>query len=223
MNNEKRFDALAWRLHRVGLRPDHLTFLQTPVYAGLVYSAYRAKLEPAFLLLFAGLQLVVVLLDGMDGILARRTGTVSRRGHLLDSLFDIVGIGVTLWAVNYLYPSLGQWAFLLLFVNFLVYVQNEIQGTKAITYTRGPVTIGLLLERFYPGVLLVGLLLPLALGLILMVTRVEWRKRLWNWYQFLTAGRRREYKAVPRRERAALGTVPAAAPPPEARDRKSVV
>lgn len=204
MDDEKRFDALAWWLHKLGVRPDHLTYLQAPVYAGMVLVGYRAAAEAAYLWAFAALQILVVILDGADGIMARRTGTATRRGHLLDSTFDVTGIGITLWVAFHLHAELAGWLLLLMFVNFLVYMQNEIQGTKSITYTRGPVTIGLILEQWYPGLLLMGILLPLAIGLALMATRVAWRKRLWNYYQFFTAGRRREYKAVPRAERAQL-------------------
>lgn len=229
--NEKRFDNLAWWFYKRGVRPDHLSLLQAPVYAGMAGVVFAAERDPRLLLWFVALQAFVVLLDGADGILARRTGTTTRRGHLLDSLFDIVGIGLTLWAIGHLYPTLQSWAFALLFLNFLVYIQNEIQGTKAVTYTRGPATIGLYLQQFYPGERLlgepalpfVGILLPLAYGGALMLTRLEFRKRLWNYYQFLTAGQRGAYKATPREARAGLASPgarqrseqPAAASPPD--------
>lgn len=212
MRNEKMFDHVAWWLYRRGVRPNDLTFLQLPCFIALAYVGYLGEF-----FWFGALQILVILIDGADGILARRTGSTSRRGHLLDSLFDILGIGITLWVVSFhhgaetfLAFSISQLAFFLLFVNFLVYIQNEIQGTKAITYTRGPVTIALYLETFYPGLGLirVSLLVPLVIGLLLMVTRVDWRKRIWNWYQFLTAGKRHEYKATPRPERAALSRPP---------------
>lgn len=205
--DEKALDSFTWWLHKRGVRPNHFTLAQAPFLVWLWWAGVNAQL-----LLFGALQILVVLLDGIDGILARRTGTVTRRGHLLDSIFDIAGIGVTLWVVILLHPEHTQWAFALLFLNFVVYIQNEIQQTKSITYTRGPVTAGLYLAQWYPEVLLAGLLLPLLIGSILLVTRLELRKRLWNWYQFLTAGLRREYKAVPREQRAALTPPPARAP-----------
>lgn len=216
---EKRFDAVAWWFHRHGFRPDHFTYAQTPVYVMMVVSAVRS--EPWA---FGFLTVMAVFLDGADGILARRTGTVSRRGHLLDAFYDIVGIGITLWAAAEMYPNAAGFPFvplppieqlllLLLVVNFLVYVQNEIQGTKSITYTRGPVTFGIVLEQYWPGLLVIGVLLPLLIGTALIFTRVAWRRRLWNWYSFLTAGRRKEYKAVPRRERPHYSEHPARFPP----------
>jgi phosphatidylglycerophosphate synthase len=222
VGNEKAFDALAWRLYKAGVRPDHLTFLQVPVYILLVATVWRAEEDPLrWLLWFAILQVLVTVIDGADGILARRTGTATRRGHLLDSLFDIVGIGITIWAAAHLHPGVAQWALALLLVNFLVYLQNEIQGTKSITYTRGPVTFGLYLQTLepetmlwgMPGLALAGILLPLGYGSILMLTRLEWRQRLWNYYQFLTAGLRREYKAVPREQRAGLPAPEPSRPP----------
>lgn len=216
---EKRFDAVAWWFHRHGFRPDHFTYAQTPVYVVLVVAALRDEPWAFFVL-----TVFAVLLDGADGVLARRTGTVTRRGHLLDAFYDIVGIGVTLWAAAQMYPDaaglpyvalppIEQLLLVLLVINFLVYVQNEIQGTKAITYTRGPVTGGIVLEQYWEGLLVIGVLLPLLIGTALLFTRVAWRKRLWNWYSFLTAGRRKEYKSVPRRERPEYGRHPARFPP----------
>ncbi|MBI2077121.1 MAG: CDP-alcohol phosphatidyltransferase family protein [Euryarchaeota archaeon] len=202
---EKVFDALAWRLHRMGVRPDHISFLQVPVYAGMIYSAYESWRDPAvnwgLLWTFGWLQVFAFLIDGADGILARRTGQVTREGHLLDALFDIAGIGITIWAVYIHYPQLGSWLLALLLVNFFVYIQNEIQGTKSITYTRGPVTIAFVFASMYPQLLFIGIVLPLVLGVILIFTRVAWRKRFWSYWQFFTAGRREEYKAIPREQR----------------------
>jgi phosphatidylglycerophosphate synthase len=202
---EKRFDNLAWWFHRHGIRPDHFTYAQTPIYIALVIAALRADVWAFFILTIIG-----ILIDGADGILARRTGTVTRRGHLLDSFFDILGIGITIWAASIIFPNadtlifppMDQLLLGLLMVNFLVYLQNEIQGTKAVTYTRGPLIIGMVLEPQYEGLLLFAVLLPLLIGLALIFTRVAWRRRLWNWYQYLTAGRRKEYKAIPRLQRA---------------------
>jgi phosphatidylglycerophosphate synthase len=200
---EKIFDNLAWRLHRAGVRPDHISFLQIPVYATMVAVGWGADTTTERWI-FGWLQVLAFLIDGADGILARRTGTVTKHGHLLDSIFDIAGIGLTIWVVAKHHPLLGQWLLALLFVNFLVYLQNEIQGSKSVTYTRGPLTIAFVFELYYPGVLEIGIALPLFFGMVLLFTRVAWRQRVWTWYQFLTAGRRREYKAAPREQRAGL-------------------
>lgn len=200
---EKIFDHLAWKLHRAGVRPDHISFLQIPVYAVMIAVGWSADTTTERWI-FGWLQVLAFMIDGADGILARRTGTVTKHGHLLDSIFDIAGIGLTIWVVAKHHPLLGQWLFGLLLVNFLVYLQNEIQGSKSVTYTRGPVTIGFVFELYTPGVLLIGIALPLFFGVVLLFTRITWRQRVWTWYQFLTAGRRREYKAAPREQRAGL-------------------
>lgn len=202
-DREKLFDNLAWWLHRRGVRPNHVSVLQIPVYAAMLYVGYGADV-PVMRWNFLALQVLAFVIDGADGILARRTGTVSRRGHLVDEFFDIAGIGITIWVVIIHHQELSQWLYGLLFVNFLVYIQNEIQGTKNITYTRGPLTLGFALELYAPGLLIAGLALPLVIGVVLLFTRVAWRKRLWTYYQYLTAGRRREYKAVPKAQRLQL-------------------
>lgn len=204
MAGEKRLDRLAWRLYHLGIRPDHVTLMQVPVYLGMIYSGFAAAHDFRYLFIFGTLQILVVVLDGADGMLARRTGTATSRGHLLDSLFDITGIGITLWVASHLYPHYAQLALGLLLVNFLVYLQNEIQGTKSITYTRGPVTLGMVIEYWYPGLLLWAMVMPLGIGALLMLSRVDWRRRVWNWYRYITGGQRREYKQTPRVERARL-------------------
>lgn len=211
---EKIFDSLAWWLHRHGFRPDHVTFLQIPVYVAMFYAGYRAG-ETRWLWAFFWLQGATLIIDGADGILARRTGTVTRHGHLLDAIFDIVGIGITLWTIQQHYPQYGSWLLGLLLINFLVYIQNEIQGTKSITYTRGPAVVAFVLQHYNPEArfMLAGILLPLAFGTVLLFTRVAWRKRFWTYYQFLTAGRRQEYKATPRDQRIQLAEDPRLAPP----------
>jgi phosphatidylglycerophosphate synthase len=202
---EKVFDNMAWWLHRHKIRPDHISFLQVPVYAAMIYTGFRAVNDNiAMIWIFGWLQVLAFLIDGADGILARRTGTVSRRGHLLDEIFDIAGIGITIWIVSMHHGDKSQWLFALLMINFFVYIQNEIQGTKSITYTRGPLTIGFVFEYYYPGVLSIGIALPLIVGVLLLFSRVAWRKRIWAYYQYFTAGLRKEYKRTPREQRESL-------------------
>lgn len=212
---EKVFDNLAWWLHRHRVRPDHITFLQIPVYAAMMWTGFRATNDNITLIwIFGWLQVLAFLIDGADGILARRTGTVSRRGHLLDEIFDIAGIGITIWIISIHHGGKAQWLLALLVVNFLVYIQNEIQGTKSITYTRGPLTLGFVFEYYFPGLLAVGIALPLVFGVLLLFSRVAWRTRIWTYYQYLTAGRRREYKSTPPEERHRLAQHPPPARPP---------
>ena len=206
---EKVFDNLAWFLHRHGVRPNHISFLQIPVYAAMLWTGFRAVNDNITMIwIFGWLQVLAFLIDGADGILARRTGTVSRRGHLLDEIFDIAGIGITIWIVSIHHGDKAQWLFALLMINFFVYIQNEIQGTKSITYTRGPLTIGFVFEYYFEGLLNIGIALPLIFGVLLLFSRVAWRKRVWTYYQYLTAGRRREYKATPKAERQLLAHHP---------------
>ena len=65
-----------------GIRPDHLTLAS--LLLGLSFCPLYFWSKPAA---FAML-LVHVLLDGLDGPLARHTGTASRRGSFTDSMAD---------------------------------------------------------------------------------------------------------------------------------------
>ncbi len=206
---EKLFDNFAWFLHRYGVRPNHVSFVQVPVYGAMIWTGLRAVPDNiAMIWIFGWLQVLAFMIDGADGILARRTGTVSRRGHLLDEIFDIAGIGITIGVVAFHYNTKAPWLFGLLMINFFVYIQNEIQGTKSITYTRGPLTIGFVFEYYYAGLLNIGIALPFVFGVLLLFSRVAWRKRIWTYYQYFTAGRRREYKATPKEQRGLLAHHP---------------
>jgi len=74
---------------RIGLRPNHLTFLS--LLAGLAFC-------PLFLwnrLAAFGFLLAHLLLDGLDGPLARHTGVASNQGSFTDTMSDQVVIAAT--------------------------------------------------------------------------------------------------------------------------------
>ncbi|HLA84840.1 MAG TPA: CDP-alcohol phosphatidyltransferase family protein [Thermoguttaceae bacterium] len=78
------------RLIARGWRADHLTLASTLVglaFCPMYLYGYRAAA-------FAALALHVIL-DGLDGPLARRAGTAGRRGSLTDSMADQVVIAAT--------------------------------------------------------------------------------------------------------------------------------
>lgn len=167
---ENVFDPLAWRLYRAGVRPNHFTFAQVPVYAAQAWFGWHGALP-----WFAAAVVFGIALDGADGIMARRTGHVTPKGRLLDALFDLLGIGVVLLVTALLHPDLGRWSLLLGAANVLVYYQNEVRGEKTVAYTRGPVLVGLLLEPNYAGALGIGVGLPLAVAALILMGRLRTR------------------------------------------------
>ena len=70
----------------LGVRPNHLTIFGALVAGVSGYAAGQGMLLPAGLIFLAG-----SLLDGLDGALARHTGSASRTGAFLDSVLDRVG------------------------------------------------------------------------------------------------------------------------------------
>jgi len=84
-------------LSRMGVRPDHLTLLS--VLVGLAFCPLFFWSKP----LAFGMLALHVLLDGLDGPLARQTNTASRRGSFSDSMADqlvVVASTVTLMAAH---------------------------------------------------------------------------------------------------------------------------
>ncbi len=84
-------------LSRIGVRPDHLTALSA--LAGLAFCPLFFWSKP----LAFGMLAVHVLLDGLDGPLARHTNKASRRGSFSDSMADqlvVVASTVTLMSTH---------------------------------------------------------------------------------------------------------------------------
>lgn len=156
------FERVArWMLAR-GVHPNHLTFAQVPVFAAEVYAAVQG-----WNWLFVGLILFVMALDGGDGILARVGGLQSRRGAVLDSTFDTVGIAVVMWGAAQFFPEAETWLFVLFLMNALLFLQNGLMEEKMVSYVRGPV----ILSVAWPDFLLGGLLLATFLVTWLLVFR----------------------------------------------------
>ncbi len=139
--------AAQWLLVR-GVRPNHFTFLQGPVYVGMMWAAMEAKAWT-----FVLLGNLVIILDGGDGILARVGGLQSRMGALLDAAFDTIGIAVVVWGGSRFFPDWWPLFAALFIFNVLLYVQNDILGQKAVSYVRGPVLIAIVFpETLYVAV-----------------------------------------------------------------------
>lgn len=66
-----------------GLRPNHITFLSFLFGGGACYLIFSSELKAALYLLF-----IHVLLDGMDGPLARHQNLSSNAGSFVDTLVD---------------------------------------------------------------------------------------------------------------------------------------
>ena len=138
-----------WLLDQ-GIHPNHATFLQVPFFAVQVWAATQG--HPW---LFVAMILVVMALDGADGVLARTGNLQSRTGAVLDSTFDTIGIAVVMWGAAQFYPFAETWLFALFLGNALLYLQNAVLEEKMISYLRGPI----ILAVAWPEFLLAGLAL----------------------------------------------------------------
>lgn len=83
------FGPLLHGMTRMGMTPDHLTLLS--LVAGLAFCPVYFWSPPWAL----GLLILHVLLDGIDGPLARHQGTASRRGSFTDTMSDQLVVTAT--------------------------------------------------------------------------------------------------------------------------------
>lgn len=170
MRGKARDEVLDWLarfLYRLGVRPNHLTLAQIPVYAFMIYTGFTGRLW-----VFAVLQMLVISLDGLDGTVARRMGIQSRGGAYLDAAFDLFGIVLVMVVAIYAFPAYASPLGLLLVMNLLLYYQNYRLDEKAVSYVRGPVVLGLLAERQWPGILWVAIWVPLVATVLIIVVRL---------------------------------------------------
>lgn len=137
-----------WLLAR-GVHPNHFTFAQVPVFALEIWAAQQGHAW-----LFVGSILLVIALDGGDGILARTGNLQSRKGAILDSTFDTLGIAIIMWGAAQFFPDFEGW-FLWLFVgNGVIYLQNALLEEKMVSYIRGPTLMAIAWPNFLVGALL---------------------------------------------------------------------
>jgi phosphatidylglycerophosphate synthase len=165
-------DFVARFLYRQGVRPNHLTLAQVPVYALMIHAGYHQRLWA-----FAILQAVVILLDGLDGTVARRMGVQSRKGAYLDAAFDLFGIVLVMVVAIWVFPEYSLILVALLVGNLLLYFQNWLLDEKAVSFVRGPIVLGLIAERQWPGVFAWAVLVPLAVTVLIIVVRMVVRPR----------------------------------------------
>jgi phosphatidylglycerophosphate synthase len=165
-------DMLASGMRRVGIRPNHLTLMQVPVYFFMVRAGIQHDLY-----LFGVLQLLVMALDGLDGTLARRMGIQSRAGAYLDAAFDLFGIVLVMLVAIHVQPHYSVLLMLVLVLNLLLYFQNYLLDEKAVSYVRGPIVVGIVAEGYWPGILLFAIWIPLIVTAVLLLVRVMRKPR----------------------------------------------
>jgi phosphatidylglycerophosphate synthase len=150
-----------WLL-RKGVHPNHLTFLQLPVFALQILAAVHG-----WRYTFAYSTILIIVLDGGDGILARVGRLQTKAGAVLDSTFDTLGIAIVMWGATRFYPDQTTWLMFLFLGNIILFLQNALLNEKVIAYLRGPIAIAVA----YPQTLWGGLLIPTVVIATLLLLR----------------------------------------------------
>ncbi len=166
--NESVFDrrfvpAARWLLAR-GIHPNHFTFLQVPVFAFTIWAAVEGWAWPFSLTI-----LFVMVLDGGDGILARVGNLQSRKGAILDAVFDTLGIALMMWGATKFFPEADAWIMALFLANVLLFLQNALLEEKVVSYVRGPIVAMVP----FPQLLLPALLVASFTVLFLLTVRAK--------------------------------------------------
>jgi phosphatidylglycerophosphate synthase len=150
-----------WLLSK-GIHPNHLTFLQIPVFVLQIFAAVHG-----WRYVFAYSTILIIVLDGGDGILARVGRLQTKAGAVLDSTFDTLGIAIVMWGATRFYPEQTTWLMFLFLGNIVLFLQNALLNEKVIAYLRGPIAIAVA----YPQTLWGGLLVPTVVIGVLLVMR----------------------------------------------------
>jgi len=100
---KKKFEEIVGRgvdpLASMGLTPNALTALGLLVSTGSAWAYLNWRTSRVYLVVAASLILLSGLLDAFDGILARKTGKVTRFGGFFDSVADRYSDAVVLGAI----------------------------------------------------------------------------------------------------------------------------
>jgi phosphatidylglycerophosphate synthase len=159
---DRSFERWAKWLLAHGIHPNHFTFLQLPVFVLQILAAVQG-----WRLVFAFSTLLIIVLDGGDGILARVGRLQSKAGAVLDSTFDTLGIAIVMWGATRFYPDQTTWLMFLFLGNVVLFLQNALLNEKVIGYLRGPIAISVA----YPQTLVGGLVIPTIVISFLLIVR----------------------------------------------------
>lgn len=151
-------EPIARGLGRLGLTPNHLTFLGF----GIAVCAAIAASAQAWLL--AGLLVLLgASFDLLDGALARQTGTASKLGAFYDSVFDRWGEGIIYLGIIWGTLDMGLWRTIVLAAAALVsavmvsYARARSEGLGFTTGT-GMAGVGLAPREVRVVILTLGLI-----------------------------------------------------------------
>lgn len=136
-----------WLLAR-GVHPNHLTFAQIPIFGLEIWAATEGHRW-----IFVGSIAFVMALDGGDGILARVGGLASKKGAVLDAMFDTLGIAIIMWGAGQFFPEAADWFLALFLANGILYLQNAVLEEKMVSYLRGPTILAITGPGFLFGAL----------------------------------------------------------------------
>lgn len=101
---QEKQQLLKLSIHKLGVA-DYLTLTNVACGVGAVYLCFSGKLTWAAVLILAG-----VILDKLDGSVAKMLSQQSEFGAELDSLADIVTFGVATSALTFTYLTVTSWA-----------------------------------------------------------------------------------------------------------------
>ena len=166
-------EPVARGLGRLGLTPNHLTFIGFGIAViAAVAAAQQAWLATGLLVLFGA------VFDLFDGALARSTGRVTRLGAFYDSVFDRWGEGVVYVGVAWGCVAAG-------FVEGAVFASAALASAVMVSYTRakseglgftpgsGMAAIGIMPREVRLVLLSLGLIIAGLLGTAVEAAEVE--------------------------------------------------
>ena len=171
-------EPLARSLMAIGLTPNRVTFLGLLVSAACAY-----LLSQGMFVVGGGVLILAGMMDMVDGALARRGGTASPRGALLDSVIDRVAEATVFVGllVYYLDPVSAT---------EIVLINLSLVGSFMVSYLRArgeglgvDCRVGIMTRPERVVALAVGLLLgqvTIALGVIAVLTIFTTLHRFWH-------------------------------------------
>lgn len=125
-------------LASIGVKPNHITAMQFPLSILMFWFLINKNISSAGLVL-----LFVLILDGLDGQLARITKQETRFGHVLDKTADIFCILLMLAGIALCSPQSFNFCTSLGVVNLFLFITNEVKGPFFYTAARDAGFLGL--------------------------------------------------------------------------------
>ncbi len=137
-------------LYQSGITANMITLFQLPFTFLMIYYFYIADIFMAIITLS-----ITLFLDIFDGSFARITKTVTKRGHYLDKIIDLISISAFIVGLIFYIPEQTLLLISILILSLVIYILNEFTSIQVVGGVRSIGLIALMVNMINEGLIII--------------------------------------------------------------------